>query len=161
MMRYKKMNETVTLSTKTVFVLNGLYLPLVPLMAWLSMPVESILCLTVLSGIDFTTGVIKVYRINGTLKSYRAISGFLAKGAILLLIFALAFMAKGLNLDFSSYLSMFISALIIAETYSIFGNVYASSKRVEIEEFDAVSAVVKSMRKIIEKMLIINREQMK
>ena len=145
-----------TLTLKAV-VLNILYLPIVSLMVWLELPVEQVLILTVLLGIDYVTVILKVYAIKGCIKSYRMIAGILTKSMILLLIFTLAFMAKGIALDFAVYLSTLISLLIISETYSIVGNIYSIKTGEDTKEFDAVAMIIKRVRKFIEKMLLANR----
>lgn len=141
-------------------ILNILYIPLVSLLAWLHIPQEPMLILAVLLGIDFFTGITKVFILKGHLRSYRAIAGMLTKGSILLLVMTLALMAKGLNLDFKFYISLFISVLIISETYSVFGNVYAIKTGEEIEEFDAVAMAIKRVRVVIERLLISTRGEL-
>ena len=140
--------------------LNFLYIPCVPLLTYLSVPAEPIFILAVLLGIDYFTGILKVFILKGCLKSYRAVAGLLTKASIVLLVLAIAFMAKGLCLDFKLYLSLLISALIISETYSIIGNTYSVVSKEEIEEFDAVAMVIKKLRFAIEKMLIVNRDKL-
>ena len=143
-----------------ISVLNLFYLPCVPFLAYLSVPVEPIFILAILLGMDYFTGILKVFVLKGHLRSYRAVAGMLTKASIVLLVLALAFMAKGLGLDFKLYLSLLISALIISETYSIIGNVYSIVSREEIEEFDAVAMVIKRLRFFIEKMLVVNRDKL-
>lgn len=139
---------------------NLFYIPCVPVLLYLDLPVEPMAILAVLLLIDYFTGVLKVFILKGSLRSYRAIAGMLTKGSILLLVFTLAFMAKGINLDFKLYLQIFVSVLIISETYSIFGNVYSCIAKEEIEEFDAVALVIKKVRKGIEKILLVNRNEL-
>ena len=138
--------------------INFAYIPCVPLITWLGLPLESIVILAILLMIDYVTGVLKVFIIKGHLRSYRAIAGILTKGSILLLVFTLAFMARGIGLDFELYLKVFISVLIISESYSIFGNVYSCIAKEEIEEFDAVALAIKKVRKVIEKLLLTQRD---
>lgn len=139
---------------------NLFYIPCVPVLLYLNLPIEPVAILAVLLLIDYITGVLKVFILKGSLRSYRAIAGLLTKGSILLLVFSLAFMAKGINLDFQLYLQIFVSVLIISETYSIFGNVYSCIAKVEIEEFDAVALVIKKVRFFIEKLLLLNRDKL-
>lgn len=139
---------------------NFFYFPCTPVLVYLNLPIEPVAILAILLLIDYFTGVLKVFILKGSLRSYRAIAGMLTKGSILLLVFALAFMAKGINLDFKLYLQIFVSVLIISETYSIFGNVYSCIAKEEIEEFDAVAMVIKKVRQGIEKMLLVNRDKL-
>lgn len=138
--------------------LNFAYIPCVPLMVWLGLPIDSVAILAILLMIDYFTGVLKVFILKGHLRSYRAVAGILTKGSILLLVFTLAFMAKGIGLDFELYLKIFVSVLIISEAYSIFGNVYSCITKEQIEEFDAVAMAIKKVRKAIEKLLLTQRD---
>ena len=147
-------------TTATISVSNMYYLPFIPMLIYLDLPLEPLGILAILLLLDYVTGVLKVFILKGSLRSYRAIAGLLTKGSILLLVFALAFMAKGINIDFNLYLKVFISVLILSETYSIFGNVYSCITKEEIEEFDAVAMVIKKVRKGIEKMLLVNRNEL-
>lgn len=139
---------------------NVFYIPCVPILIYLDLPIEPLAILALLLLIDYVTGVLKVFILKGYLRSYRAVAGLLTKGSILLLVFALAFMAKGINIDFKLYLQIFISVLIISETYSIFGNVYSCISKEEVEEFDAVALTIKKVRKAIEKVLLVNRDEL-
>jgi len=141
-----------------IFLVSFLYLPLISLLTWLDLNLVSMSSLAVLLGIDYITGIFKVHRLKGSIKSYRALSGLLTKGTILLLVFSLAFMAKGIKIDFKSYLDSFIALLLISETYSIFGNAYSIKTAQETEEFDAVAAVIKKMRRFIENIIRANRD---
>lgn len=132
--------------------LNSLYLPFVSLLVYLDISTEQFAILATLLGIDYITGIVKTCRIDNGLKSHRAISGLFTKGSILFLVLALALMGKGLGIDISSYLNIFVGALIISETYSIFGNVNSAISGKHVEEFDAVSAVISKVREGIEKL---------
>jgi phage-related holin len=129
-------------------------------MVYLGLPLEPMLILALLLVFDYFTGILKVFILKGNLRSYRAVAGMLTKGTILLLVFTLAFMAKGIGLDFKLYLEVFISVLIISEAYSIFGNVYCCITKTEVEELDAVALAIGKVRKVIEKILLVNRDNL-
>lgn len=150
-------HQTPTIA-KVIAFNSFVYIPFTPFLTWLKLPHEALFILGILLALDYVTGILKVFVLKGTLRSYRAIAGLVAKASILFLIFALAFMAKALHLNFEMYLSFFISALIISETYSIFGNGYSIHTREEIAEFDAVAMVLKKVRGAIERVLVINRD---
>ena len=147
------------IASKTPY-LNFLYLPFVPFLSWLSLPAEPFFILAILLVLDYVSGILKVFVLKGNIKSYRAIAGLLTKAFILVLVLVLALMAKGLNLNFELYLSLFLSVLIISEAYSIFGNVYSCVTKEEVEEFDAVSLVLKRVRSTIEIILINKRKDL-
>ena len=140
--------------------INLAYIPCVPLMTWLGLPIEPIIILAILLLIDYMTGVLKVFILKGHLRSYRAIAGILTKGSVLFLVLALAFMAKGIGLDFELYLTLFVSVLIISETYSIFGNVYSILSKEDVEENDAIALAIQKVRKTIEKLLLTSRDNL-
>lgn len=147
--------------TKNTFIMfNSLYIVLLPLLNYLNLDIETVAILGVLLIIDFLTGTIKALVIKGDLRSYRAIAGILTKGSILFLVFTLALMAKALDLNFIAYLNLFVSALIISETYSIFGNAYSAITKQEVEEIDAVAIVIKKVRAAIIGFLFPNRENL-
>lgn len=146
-------------TTAKISLLNLIYIPCVPLLTYLSLPPEQIAILAILLVIDYLTGITKVIIIKGGLKSYRSITGAVTKAFILLLVLTLAFMAKGINLDIEVYLGSFISILIISETYSIFGNVYACIKKEDIEEVDAVATVIGKVREYIGKLIVASRSE--
>ncbi len=131
-----------------------MYLPLVPLLSYLNIPFESLAILGVLLGIDYATGIMKSIATKEELTSCRAISGIMAKGSLLLLVLSVALMAKGIGVDYSNYMKLMLSALIIAETYSISGNVYSIITREPIKETDAISTVLRRIRGTIEALLI-------
>lgn len=156
------MTQNTEISLKAYIAFNSIYLfcmPLVTFVEWLKIPKESFSILAILLLFDYLTGILKVVRLGETLKSYRAISGVLTKGLILVLVFALALMGKGLCLDFELYLSSFLSVLIISETYSIFGNAYSAINKENIAEYDAVSMIIKRMRNTLERILINKRNE--
>ncbi|MCK5111064.1 MAG: phage holin family protein [Arcobacteraceae bacterium] len=141
--------------------LNFLYIPCIPLLTYLSVPAESFVILGILLGIDYFTGVLKAIIVNKvTLKSLRAVSGLFKKALVVLLVLTIALMAKGLSLNFELYLTVLVSALIISEAYSIIGNIYSIVSGKEIEEFDALSMIIKRVLFFVEKMFVFNRDKL-
>lgn len=130
---------------------NTMYVPLVSLFVYLGISLEQVGILAALLAIDYLTGILKAFRIDDGLKSYKALSGLFTKGSILFLVMSLALMGKGLQIDMANYLSIFISALIISETYSIFGNIGSAVSGKAMAEFDAVSMIIAKVRKMIER----------
>ena len=51
------------------------------------------------------------------------------------------------------FISFTISILIVAEAYSVVGNVYTIKTGEAVKEIDAVSAIVKRLRRILEDLL--------
>jgi len=152
------MFEEYSMAIKVV-VFNLLYIPLVNLLLWLDLSAVQLVILAILLAFDFITGVFKVIVIKGSLRSCRAMAGILTKISVMIMVFALALMAKGLNMNFEIYISTFISLLILSETYSIVGNVYSIKTKEEVAEFDAVAMTIKKVRVTIEKLLMITRNE--
>lgn len=126
--------------------MNLAYLPVLACCSYLGVSWESLTLLAALLFIDYTTGVAKVYVINRSeLKSYKAIAGILAKSSILLLPIVFSIVAKQANIDISSFVDTIITMLVMAETFSIVGNIRSIHARKEVAEVDAVSIVLKKI----------------
>ncbi len=109
---------------------------------------ENYAILAIFMGIDILTGVVKSYHVQGpkSLTSYAMKVGVLSKSCLLLIPVIIAWAGKGVDLDLLWFARGSLAMLILAETYSIIGNIYAINRREEKGEFDAVSFVLKRIR---------------
>lgn len=111
----------------------------------------SITMLTILMLIDFVTGILASGKIDGinSITSKRMTAGAISKLIIILIPFVVIATGKGISLDLMPYTQGILSILILSEAYSIFGNMqsYRCGKR--IPEIDAISFVLKSIRKMM------------
>ena len=137
-------------STGGSTLMNIIYIPLIAMCAYLDLRWESLTLLAILLIIDFVTGVTKVFVIDRKhLKSYRAIAGILAKVSILLIPIVLAIVAKQAQYDMAFFTNTVITMLMLAESFSIIGNIRSIVSRKEVEEIDAMSFVLSKISNML------------
>lgn len=147
--------ETGALSSKTASILISLmYIPFVTACNYFNISSESLGILAILLVIDYMTGIAKTYVINKEdIRSYRAIAGIIAKVSVLLVPITLAVAAKQINYDLSAFVDTVISMLVLAEVYSIIGNIRSIQSGKPVYEIDAVSFVLGKVSNMIEELL--------
>ena len=133
--------------------LNLFLLPLSSLVQFLEIDAKKLSILVVLMCIDMLTGTFKAYRTKENITSRRWIAGFLSKLVVLLIPFTIALMAKGVDFDVKWFIGFSLSIMVIAEAYSILGNIYTFKTGEAVEEIDAVSAIIKVIRNFLENMI--------
>lgn len=138
---------------KQSFILNWLILPIASAITYLGLDAEKLTILALLMAIDMITGTVKAYVVKSDITSRRWIAGFLSKMVVLLVPFTIALMAKGVDFDIKWFVGLCISILVVAEAYSIVGNIYTIKTGEEVKEIDAVSAIIQALRKIFENIL--------
>ena len=125
---------------------NELKLLLYGLFVYLEIEIEMVKVLFFLMVIDTVLGVIKTL-VLGHLFSFKKMAlGFVSKLAVLLIPMALALMSKGLNYDFKWFVTIVMDLLIVSDGISIFSNVIAIKTKQEVENFDAMTRVLKVIR---------------
>jgi hypothetical protein len=77
-----------------------------------------------------------------------------SKLTILALPLLIVWLGKGVGLNLLPLAQWAIGAFLLAEFYSIVSNIYSIRLGKDIEEFDAVSFVLKKLQKIIERLLL-------
>ena len=133
--------------------LNLFLLPFASLVQFLEIDTKKLSILVVLMCIDMLTGTLKAYRTKENITSRRWIAGFLSKLIVLLVPFTIALMAKGVDFDVKWFIGFSLSIMVIAEAYSILGNIYTFKTGEAVAEIDAVSAIIKVLRNFIENMI--------
>ena len=133
--------------------LNLFLLPLASLVQFLEIDTKKLSILVVLMCIDMLTGTLKAYRTKENITSRRWIAGFLSKLVVLLVPFTIALMAMGVDFDVKWFIGFSLSIMVIAEAYSILGNIYTFKTGEAVAEIDAVSAIIKVLRNFIENMI--------
>ena len=133
--------------------LNLFLLPLASLVQFLEIDTKKLSILVVLMCIDMLTGTLKAYRTKENITSRRWIAGFLSKLVVLLVPFTIALMAKGVDFDVNWFIGFSLSIMVIAEAYSILGNIYTFKTGEAVAEIDAVSAIIKVLRNFLENMI--------
>lgn len=133
--------------------LNLFLLPLASLVQFLEIDAKKLSILVILMCIDMLTGTFKAYRTKENITSRRWIAGFLSKLVVLLVPFTIAIMAKGVDFDVKWFIGFSLSIMVIAEAYSILGNIYTFKTGEAVAEIDAVSAIIKVLRNFLENMI--------
>ena len=133
-----------------VWIGNGL----LGLGAWALMytglPAEPAAILAVLMCVDFAAGISRAHALGEPVTSHRMKVGAITKCGVLTVPLVMALTAKGLGSDFTWLVQWTVSVFILSETYSIVANIYAAKTGVIMPEFDAVSAVLKKVRSLID-----------
>ena len=114
------------------------------------LPVEPAAILTVLMCVDFIAGVSRAHVLGEPVTSHRMKVGAVTKCGVMTVPLVMALTAKGLGADFNWLVSWTVSVFILSETYSIIANIYAARTGIILPEFDAVSAVLKKVRSLID-----------
>jgi toxin secretion/phage lysis holin len=131
---------------------NWLYLPAFliaigfpELLSW------GISSLTFLMILDTLTGIIASGRIDGIkeITSRKMVGGIVAKSLILIIPFLFVFVARTLNVDLFKYIRGIVALLVLAESYSIIGNIYSAKNQERLPEVDFISLILKRLRETI------------
>jgi len=130
---------------------NIAYVPAI----FLGLSHDSYAILAVFMVIDTILGVTRVGIVHGGshIRSYKLTAGIIAKVCVVLVPLLTVWAGRGVGIDLSLFAQWTLGALILAQFYSILSNIFSIHKREDVDEFDAVSFVLKKLRAIIEKML--------
>ncbi len=109
---------------------------------------DALTALMFLMVLDTITGIMKSAIIYGgrSVKSTIITAGVASKAIVLAVPLAIIIMGKGIGIDLTDYLYGVVSVFIVAETYSVLGNVYAARVKKDIQEFDVISFTIKKIR---------------
>lgn len=131
---------------------NGMTVCCGTLMTYLGINAEAFMLFAVLLAIDYMTGVAKANIIGEPITSAKMKYGVISKLSILIIPLVLAVVAKIVGADFAFVLLVGINILAISEAYSIIGNIYTIKTRETLPEYDAIGAIGRKLRRILEKM---------
>lgn len=112
-----------------------------------------VLALTIIMIFDWVTGVLKAKALNKKVSSKRSNKGVLEKAVLLAIPLAIAFVAKVINIPLGVTVKGLFSILIVAELYSAVGNCYCIYTKEDIQEYDAITAILKWLRNSLSKIL--------
>lgn len=113
---------------------------------YLGLPQEQIKILAVLMLFDFITGVMKQYTLDRSkIESGRAWLGLMKKLTTFIFIFTIAFVLRSVDVFEQFYLKTILSAVIVAEAYSIIQNIYCFRTGKPVKEIDAVTFVLQKI----------------
>ena len=121
---------------------------------YLGLPHEQIKILAVLMVFDFITGVMKQYTLDRSkIESGRAWLGLMKKLTTFIFIFTIAFVLRSVDMLEQLYIKTILSAVIVAEAYSIIQNIYCFHTGKPVKEIDAVTLVLQKIGNTFEKLL--------
>lgn len=121
---------------------------------YLGLPQEQMKILAVLMFFDFITGVMKQYTIDRSkIESGRAWLGLMKKLTTFIFIFTIAFVLRSVDMLEQLYIKTILSAVIVAEAYSIIQNIYCFRTGKPVKEIDAVTLVLQKIGNTFEKVL--------
>ena len=108
---------------------------------------EVLVIFTILMVIDLITGIVRSIMVDGgsTFTSTAIRDGIFKKILLLGAIFTLGLAGRGVGFDLSPLIQASITVLILAETYSILGNIHSARTGKTKNEFDAVSFILKKL----------------
>lgn len=148
------MNKERAVVDETMSLLSWVGNGLLGLGAWALMytglPAEPAAILAVLMCVDFIAGVSRAHTLGEPITSHRIRVGAVTKCGVMTVPLVMALTAKGLGADFDWLVSWTVSVFILSETYSIIANIYTIRTGIVLPEFDAVSAVLKKVRSLID-----------
>ena len=113
---------------------------------YLEMEIEIVKILFFLMVIDTVLGIVKTIVLNKKFSFKTLALGFVSKLAVLLIPMALALMSKGLNYDFKWFVTLVMDLLIVSDGISIFSNAIAIKSKKEVENFDAITQLLRATR---------------
>lgn len=119
-------------------------------LVYTGLPAEPAAILAALMCVDFIAGVSRAHVLGEPVTSHRMKVGAVTKCGVMTVPLVMALTAKGLGADFNWLVSWTVSVFILSETYSIIANIYAAKTGIILPEFDAVSAVLKKVRSLID-----------
>ncbi|MCC9016491.1 MULTISPECIES: phage holin family protein [Flavobacterium] len=125
---------------------NELKLLLYGIFIYLEMDAEIVKVLFYLMVLDTFLGIVKTIVLNNPFSFKKLALGFVSKLAVLLIPTALALMSKGLNYNFKWFVTIVMDLLIVSDGISIISNIIAIKTKKEVENFDAMTLILKSIR---------------
>lgn len=102
--------------------------------------------------IDTLTGIIRAIKVHGgrSVTSMKLTSGVISKLLIISVPLIIAWAGRGAGLPMTAVAQGALSMLILAEAYSILGNIHAIRTGKNLKEFDAVTWILDRVRTTIE-----------
>lgn len=147
------MTENITL---TVILKNLSYVAVFMVsLEWLGFSPQAMWIFAALMVIDVFTGIIRSARLNGcaSIKSSAAKRGLISKILTITALFSVALAGKGVGFDMSGMLQGAVNVFILAELYSILGNIHSARTCEPKVEFDAVAFMLKQVKALLDKLV--------
>lgn len=121
----------------------------------LGISTESYAILGAFMFLDTVLGIVRVWVNHGgrSIRSYKLTAGIVAKCCVLLVPLLTVWAGRGVGIDLKIFATWTVGALILAQFYSIVSNIYSIHLRRDVDEFDAVSWVLRRVQVFIENLL--------
>lgn len=144
--------ETGTTFTGVALLKNAMYIP--AFILGMSMHSFGILFCFIL--LDMLTGVWRAVVTDGSksITSTAFINGLASKLLFMLIPLIVAYMGKGIGLDLTAMAGGALSMLILAQGYSIIGNIYTIRTGQRVTEFDAVRFILVKIKDLIDSVTV-------
>lgn len=126
--------------------LNELQIISYGFLTYLQIDAEIVKVLFYLMGMDTFLGIIKTIVLGRVFSFKKLALGIISKLAVLLIPTALALMSIGLNYNFKWFVTVVMDLLIVSDGISIMSNIIAIKTKKEVENFDALTLILKSIR---------------
>ena len=120
------------------------YAMIVGLFEYLNIKDTQIYILSILMILDTISWVLKQHKLDPKhITSYNMWQGLVKKLLTFMFFLSIALMLKWLEIDWWTYIKWILGILIVAETYSIAQNIYIYRTWEKVQEYDAVSIIIK------------------
>ena len=145
MQAYKRFNQNIAIWLYPITVYIFTY-------TWVNHEVFSIL--GILMMLDIISGVAKTVIVGTKPTSRRFVIGIISKILVLIIPMILWITAKGvLWIELKGFVNIVLSMLVLAESYSVLQNIISVRQRKEIEEYDAMTAVLNFILKEVKRFI--------
>lgn len=126
------------------------YIAIISLFEYLDVQSIQITILSILMLVDLVTWLLKQYSIDkNEITSYKGWRWVIKKVLTLMFLLSFALMFKWVWIDWTTYIKSVFSILIVAEFYSVTQNTYSFMTWKKVNEFDAVSIIIKYIWEIL------------
>lgn len=128
-------------------VLYWLLTGIISTMNYIDVSLNLAIALAVAMGFDTLTGIFKAHALSEPITSKKGKRGIYEKVLTLSAVLLIGVLGKLLGIDLSWLVSSTLIILTIFESYSFLGNIGSIRTGKEMEELDAVSSVIKFLRR--------------
>lgn len=146
----------ITTTSTTTTLKNLAYIPAI----LLGLSVDSYFILVVFMTVDIILGITRTAVVYGGrhIRSYRFSVGIISKLLMLIVPLLVVWTGKGVGINLFFLAQWSLGALILAEAYSILGNIHSIRLRKDIAEFDVVSWILQKIQVTLIRILQTQRE---
>lgn len=117
------------------------------------LPLEAFTIFGLLIILDVLTGVIRAGVVHGWrhVTSSKLTSGLVSKLLVILIPLVIAWAGKGSGVQLTFLAEGALSVFILAEAYSVLGNIHSIRIKKDVKEYDAVAYILNKIRTVMEK----------